>query len=431
MKITGKYTDCDIFAKTLEDGIYSQIYDIINSKAFKDKKVCVMPDGHVGASGPCGLVAQIGDYVCPEHVGVDIGCEISAMFLNDKVKEEDYKLFEHRIVESVPMGFEIHDSTIIDEKDFRKFLSKWFSKFKSMQPELLANLPDSVTEKWISDVLKRIGMDEAKFWHSIGTVGGGNHYIEYDEDNDGHYAVTLHFGSRNFGLKVCNYWTKIAKSMKVSKDEVRALTNKFKESYNGDMREFKANLDKYIGENTSHTINGYISGENMKGYLCDMVFAIGYARYNHITVENIIENILRKFSLKVIDKVSTTHNYIDFRDFTLRKSAISANKGEVVLVPFNMRDGVAVCVGKGNSDWLNSCSHGAGRKMSRSAAKKAISLDEFKKSMEGIYTTTANITTIDEAPMAYKDTEEIKSIITDTVDILYCMKPKINIKAAE
>ena len=159
MKITGKYTYCDIFAKTLEDGIYPQINDIINSEAFKDKKVCLMPDGHVGASGPCGLVAQIGDYVCPEHVGVDIGCEISAMFLNDKVKEEDYKLLEHRIVESVPMGFEIHDSTIIDEKDFRKFLSKWFSKFKSMQPELLENLPDVVTEKWISDVLKRIGMD--------------------------------------------------------------------------------------------------------------------------------------------------------------------------------------------------------------------------------------------------------------------------------
>ena len=241
----------------------------------------------------------------------------------------------------------------------------------------------------------------------------------------------MHFGSRNFGLKVCNYWTKIAKSNKVSKDEVKALTAKFKESYNGDMKEFKTNLNKYIEENTHHTINGYISGENMKGYLCDMVFAMGYARYNHITVENIIENILRKFGLEVIDKVSTTHNYIDFRDFTLRKSAISANKGEVVLVPFNMRDGVAVCVGKGNSDWLNSCSHGAGRKMSRSAAKKAISLDEYKKSMEGIYTTTANITTIDEAPMAYKDTEEIKSIIVDTVDISYCMKPKINIKAAE
>ena len=246
MKIEGKYTDCDIFAKTLEEGIYSQIYDIINSEAFKDKKVCVMPDGHVGASGPCGLVAQISNYVCPEHVGVDIGCEISAMFLNDKVKEEDYKLLEHKIVESVPMGFEIHNSTIIDEKDFRKFLSKWFSKFKAIQPELLANLPDSVTEKWISDVLKRIGMDEAKFWHSIGTVGGGNHYIEYDEDDNGHYAVTLHFGSRNFGLKVCNYWTKIAKSNKVSKNELRALTAKFKESYDGDMREFKTNLNKYI-----------------------------------------------------------------------------------------------------------------------------------------------------------------------------------------
>ena len=136
MKIVGKYTNCDIFAKTLEDGIYSQVYDIINSKAFAGKKVCLMPDAHIGASGPCGLVAQIGDYICPEHVGVDIGCEISALFLNKKINESDYKLLEHRLVEAIPMGFEIHKSTIIDEKDFRKFMGSWFTKFKSLQPDL-------------------------------------------------------------------------------------------------------------------------------------------------------------------------------------------------------------------------------------------------------------------------------------------------------
>lgn len=431
IELKGKYTSCKIYALTLEDEIYSQIYDIINSPAFKDKKVCLMPDGHVGKSGPCGLVAEIGDYVCPEHVGVDVGCEISAIFLNKKVDKSDYKLLEHRLVESVPMGFAIHEHTIIDEKDFRKFLGNWFNKFKSMQPELLENLPSTVDEKYISSVLKRIGMEENKFWHSIGTVGGGNHYIEYDEDNDGHQALTFHFGSRNFGLKVCNYWTKIAKSNKISKDEIKAMTAKFKESYTGSMKEFKKKLDSYIEANAPKKISGYLSGNDMKGYLCDMVFAMGYARYNHLTIEKIAEKIVNKFGIKVVDRVSTTHNYIDFRDFTLRKSAISANAGEIVLVPFNMRDGVAVCEGIGNSEWLNSCSHGAGRKMSRSAAKKNITLDEFTKSMEGIYTTTANITTIDEAPAAYKDTEEIKNLITDTVNIKYCMLPKINIKAAE
>ena len=431
MKIVGKYTNCDIFAKTLEDGIYSQVYDIINSKAFAGKKVCLMPDAHIGASGPCGLVAQIGDYVCPEHVGVDVGCEISALFLNKKINESDYKLLEHRLVEAIPMGFEIHKSTVIDEKDFRKFMGSWFTKFKSLQPDLLDNLPNSVTEKWISSVLKRIGMEEEKFWHSIGTVGGGNHYIEYDEDNDGHQALTFHFGSRNFGLKICNYWTKIAKSNKIDKNYIKQITAEFKAKYDGPKKDIKEKLNAYIEEHAPNTINGYLSGEAMKGYLCDMVFAMGYARYNHLTVEKIAANIISKFGIKVTNRVSTTHNYIDFRDFTLRKSAISANKGEIVLIPFNMRDGIAVCEGIGNSDWLNSCSHGAGRKMSRSAAKKNISLDDFKKSMEGIYTTTANITTIDEAPMAYKDTEEIKSLITDTVDIKYCMQPKINIKAAE
>ncbi|MBO5005021.1 MAG: RtcB family protein [Clostridia bacterium] len=430
VEIKGKYTDAKIFASTIEEGVYSQVYDIINCEAFKGKKVVCMPDVHVGASGPCGLVAEIGDFVCPEHVGVDIGCEVSTMLLNKKIDPKDYGLIEHKIRKSVPMGFEIHNYTIIDEKEFMKWMGNWFAKFKAMQPEILNNLPSSVTEKYISNVLNRIGMDPVKFWHSIGTVGGGNHYIEYDEDNE-HCMMNFHFGSRNFGLKVCKYWTNIAKSNKIDKKVMKELTKEFKASYVGDMIYFKDNLDKYIASKLPKTIPGYISGDDMKGYLCDMVFAMGYARYNHIIVEKIVEKILNKFSINVINKLYTTHNYIDFRDFTLRKSAISAYKDEIVLVPFNMRDGVAICKGIGNSEWLNSCAHGAGRKMSRSAAKSTLSLQEFEDSMKGIYTTTANMTTIDEAPAAYKDTDEIKELIQNTVEIIGYMKPKINIKAAE
>ena len=430
IELQGKYTNAKIYADTIEDGVYSQVYDIINCKAFENKKVVCMPDVHVGASGPCGLVAEIGNYVCPEHVGVDIGCSVSAILLDKQLPVEKYAEFEHKVKKAVPMGFTIHDNTIIDEKDFRKFMSSWFSKYKSMQPELLESLPTICDEKYITDVLKRIGMDEAMFWHSIGTCGGGNHFIEYNEGDDCQ-SVTLHFGSRNFGLKVCNYWTKVAKSSKITKNETKRLTNEFKASYKGDMKEFKKSLSLYIEKATSNHINGYLSGDSMKGYLCDMVFAMGYARYNHMTVQKIISDILLKYGIKVIDRIFTTHNYIDFRDFTLRKSAISANKDEVVLIPFNMRDGLAVCTGLGNKEWLNSCSHGAGRKMSRSAAKKTLDMKEFENTMKGVYSTTVNMSTIDESPMAYKDTDEIVRLIKETVKINYMMKPKINIKAAE
>lgn len=430
IKLEGKYTNATIYADTIEEGVYSQVYDIINCKAFEGKKVVCMPDTHVGASGPCGLVAQIGDYVCPEHVGVDIGCSVSAMILDKKIPEEKYAEFEHKVKKLVPMGFNIHEHTVIDEKDFRKFMSSWFVKYKSMQPSLLENLPNVCDEKYITDTLKKIGMEEAVFYHSLGTVGGGNHYSEYDE-GDNVYAVNIHFGSRNFGLKICNYWTKVAKSSKISKQETKELTNKFKASYKGDMKEFKKALNLYIENATSKHINGYLSGENMKGYLCDMVFAMGYARYNHMTVQKIIEGILLKYGIKVKERIFTTHNYIDFRDFTLRKSAISANEGETVLIPFNMRDGIAVCTGLGNADWLNSCSHGAGRKMSRSAAKKTLDMKKFENTMKDIYSTTVNRSTLDESPMAYKDTAEIVRLIKETVKIEYMMKPKINIKAAE
>ena len=141
IELQGKYTNAKIYADTIEDGVYSQVYDIINCKAFENKKVVCMPDVHVGASGPCGLVAEIGNYVCPEHVGVDIGCSVSAILLEKKLPVEKYAEFEHKVKKAVPMGFTIHDNTIIDEKDFRKFMSSWFSKYKSMQPELLESLP--------------------------------------------------------------------------------------------------------------------------------------------------------------------------------------------------------------------------------------------------------------------------------------------------
>lgn len=434
IELVGKYTTAKIYADTIEDGVYTQVYDIINCPAFKDQKVVCMPDVHVGASGPCGLVATIGDWVCPEHIGVDIGCSVSMMVLDKKIPQDKYAEFEHRVKNKIPFGFNLNPKVIIDEKDFYKFLTNGFNKYRNYWPEMLMNLPDQVTEKWISSQLKRIGMDEGVFYKSIGTVGSGNHFYEYDEaDNQDLAGITLHFGSRNFGVKVCKYWMNKA-NKGIPNNKLKELTNNFKEQYkksHNSMEHFQKELNEYLESVKSKHINGYLSGDDLKGYLCDMAFCELYAEYNHITVQNVTKELLLKYGIKVVETIKSTHNFIDLQDHRIRKSSIRSYKGEKMLVPFNMRDGVAICEGKSNSEWLNSCSHGAGRKMSRSEAKKTVSIDEFKNTMKNVYSTTVCQGTIDESPMAYKDTNEIVNLIKETCDIKYMMRPKINIKAID
>lgn len=431
IELKGKYTDAKIFADTIDDGVISQVYDIINCKAFENQKVVCMPDVHVGASGPCGLVATIGDYVCPEHIGVDIGCSVSMMILDKKVPKEKYAEFEHSVKETIPFGFKINPHPIITDSDFYLFLSEGFSEYKKYWPEMLSDLPDKVYSEWVSEQLKRIGMSEEVFYNSLGTVGGGNHFIEYDEQTDGNKAgITLHFGSRHFGVKVCSYWTKKA-SEHLTREEMREITDKLKKDYisqGKDMTTFGDELKETLKNARGEKIPGYLSGDDLKGYLCDMCFAQLYVRYNHMVVQAIIEHILLSYGIKNTRVITSVHNFIDLKDHTLRKSAIRSYEGEEILVPFNMRDGVAVCEGLSNPDWLNSCAHGAGRKMSRSMAKEKVSLEEFQVSMKEVYSTTVNEATIDESPMAYKDTTEIRELINDTCKVKYMMIPKINIK---
>ena len=434
IELIGKYTTAKIFADTIEEGVYSQVYDIINCKAFEGQKVVCMPDVHMGASGPCGLVATIGDYVCPEHIGVDIGCSVSMMILDKKIPVDKYAEFEHRIKNKIPFGFNLNGKTIIDYKDFYKFLTTGFNKYRNYWPEMLMGLPNQVTEKWVSEQLKRLGMDEGVFYKSLGSVGGGNHFIEYDEQENGDLAgVTLHFGSRNFGVKVCKYWmgkTNVA----LTKDKIKIYTNEFKKDYlntHENMKNFKNDLNNYLETKKEGHIKGYLNGDNLKGYRCDMSFCQLYAQYNHMTVQKIIKELLLKYGIKEIRTITSTHNFIDLHDHTLRKSAIRSYEGEEMLVPFNMRDGVAICEGLSNSEWLNSCAHGAGRKMSRTKAKETVSMKEFEESMKNVYSTTVCKGTIDESPMAYKDTNEIKDLIKETCKIKFMMIPKINIKAAD
>jgi len=272
------------------------------------------------------------------------------------------------------------------------------------------------------------------FYKSIGTVGGGNHFIEYGEFENGS-AWTIHCGSRNFGMKIFKYWEKVAQNNSLSKSEIKDLTTTFKNDYmknHSDMRNFQKALNEFLKSKKEGHYNGYLNGENMIGYITDLFFAQAYAKFNHKIISEKIYDIVRNFGLnKIEEKIYTTHNYISPYDQIIRKGAIASYEDEKMIIPFNMRDGLAICVGKSNSEWNYSAPHGAGRIMSRSKAKQNVDIEEFKKAMDGIYSTSIGVGTLDESPMVYKNCDEIISLIEPTCDILFLIKPKINIKAFE
>lgn len=264
-----------------------------------------------------------------------------------------------------------------------------------------------------------------------------NHFLEYDkgiQDGNPVQAFLIHTGSRNLGKKVWEKWHNIAYKVKLSKAEEREITSKVRER-TADKTKIREEIDKAIEEYRKSMHPGYLEGENLRAYLTDMAICQAYARYNHMIIRSLVEEIHTSMvkGSKVTSVINTTHNYIDFDTIDgipiIRKGAVRANEDELFILPFNMRDGVAICRGKGNSDWNYSCSHGAGRKMSRAKAKETLDLKEFERTMEGIYSTTINRSTIDEAPMAYKPKDEIIRNIEPTCDVLYFMKPVINIKA--
>lgn len=433
LELKGKFTDALVYAETVEEECISQIYDLINHPAFKDSKVRIMPDCHAGAGICIGFTAPLHEYINPEHIGVDIGCSMTSMELSGCLNPEDYANVEHKIRQAIPTGYDIHDKVQFQEKEFYKFLTTKYNRARSAWPEAIEPL-DRIDEKYITKMCSRIGMDLGKFFKSIGTVGGGNHYMEYGETDTGKAFFTVHCGSRNFGLKVAKYWISRSKEGALSKKEIKDLTHEFKESYkrsHGDMKEFKGALDKFLEEKKEGYLTGYLKGDLMRGYLSDMVIAQAYAEFNHKVICDLVRGIFLKFKIKEIDRIYTTHNYISFEDKIMRKGSIQAYSDQKIIIPFNMRDGVAICMGKSNPDWNYSAPHGAGRLMSRSKAKENISLDEFKDSMKEVYSTSVGTGTLDESPMAYKNMDEILRLIGDTSEVLFLIKPKINIKAMD
>lgn len=257
-----------------------------------------------------------------------------------------------------------------------------------------------------------------------------NHFLELGE-HDGHSVWTIHCGSRNFGQKVFKYWDKISKKPAISREDRRKGIEEIKRKCK-DKTKLSSLIKEYTDSQNNSKPIGYLQGENMRGYLTDVFFCQAYASWNHKCIGDAISNIMMKKGYgKVIDTINTIHNYISPRDHIIRKGAIASYEGERLIIPFNMRDGLAICEGKSNSDWNYSAPHGAGRIMSRSKAKENVNLEEFRESMKGIYSTSIGTGTIDESPMVYKPMEEIIENIESTVEILYLIKPCINIKVME
>lgn len=369
------------------------VYSFVNHPMFADAKIRIMPDVHAGKDIVVGFTSPFSGHINPDHVGGDIGCTVSTALTDVEVNPADYAAIEELIRANVRFGMSLQASTVYDRKDMLAHLRRRHTEAQKAWPEYVGKFEFS--ESGISKMLKRLDMDEGTFYRSIGTIGSGNHFVEIGRTPENRYAITAHCGSRNFGQKVWKYWRKTAHNPSLV------------------------------------SATGYLEGEQMKGYITDMVVAQAYAEYNHIVIQRLILNAIRAINSnrgKIVEQIITTHNYIDFGMRMIRKGAIRALDSEKLVIPFNMRDGLIICRGKSNPDWNYSAPHGAGRLLRRSDAKELIDIEEYRRSMSEVYSTSVCSSTLDESPMAYKDPEEIKRLIEPTVEILYMIKPVINMK---
>lgn len=383
--------DLKIYAKTIEAEAQEQVYRMANSEAYSDCKIRIMPDCHAGKGCTVGTVIEIKDRVVPNTVGVDIGCgmlvcELGSVDINlvnlDKI-----------INEKIPYGFASHKSPV--------------TCYDSLDRLSCRNTID------LGNALRQIG-----------SLGGGNHFIEVNVDDKGGKYLVIHSGSRHLGVEVCKYYQELAnKNLNNTGATKKALVERLKAE--GREREIENELKKFQSSKCDREL-AYLDGYDLDDYLFDMSIAQGYASVNRQVIADII---LKNMGLRAIDKFETIHNYVDVKNGIVRKGAVKADLGEKLIIPINMRDGSLLCRGKGNKDWLCSAPHGAGRLLSRSKARKLLAMEDFKASMNGIYTTSVCESTIDEAPMAYKRMDEIIECIEPTAHILDIIKPIYNFKA--
>lgn len=396
-EVIGKCNTAKIFTDVVDDKSIDQVKLLCDQEFVTGSKIRMMPDIHAGAGCTIGTTMTISDKVCPNLVGVDIGCGMHVTKLD--VKEVDFEKLDKVIRERIPYGFNVRRNIHNYHRNLR-----------------LNEL----------DCYHEVGIDRA--YLSLGSLGGGNHFIEIDKDEEtGDLYLVIHSGSRHLGVEVAEYYQKWAyDSLKFGYDcERRYIIDKL----HREEREYDIpkELEK-LGKFNMPKDLCYVGGKLFYSYLHDMEIVQEYAKWNRITMTDIIRGEMEWDS---VEDFHTIHNYIDIDNMILRKGAVSAQAGEKLLIPINMRDGSLICVGKGNPDWNYSAPHGAGRLYSRKGAKEEFSLNQYRRAMEGIYTTSVNFDTLDECPMAYKSMDDIVNNIGDTVDILKVIKPIYNFKAGE
>lgn len=406
IEVKGKYNTAKVYTDILEPEVISQLVELCNQDFCQGCNIAIMPDTHAGKGCVIGFTANLGDKVIPNIVGVDIGCGMLTVELGKL--DIDLVELDNVIHKYIPSGMKVHEGRIV--------------RFPQLQElHCYRNLKDT----------KRIE-------RSIGSLGGGNHFIELDKDEQDNLYLVIHSGSRNLGKQVAEHYQNLAIDLCSGKEDYYIKRERIITEYKtmgkrkligGALKELKVQYDALTPSYPKDLC--FLTGVYRSQYLHDMNICQEYATLNRETMANIILEKLLGKSLSDFSHFTTIHNYINFKDNIIRKGSISAYEGERVLIPINMRDGSILAVGKGNPDWNYSAPHGAGRLMSRNKAKEMLSMEDYKKSMEGIFTTSVNEATLDEAPMAYKPIDEIIKNIKDTVDIIKIIRPVYNFKAGE
>jgi len=399
LKIEGKMNTAICFAKNIEEEAIEQISRMCDYPLTEGSQIRIMPDVHAGKGCTIGTTMTVTDKVCPNIVGVDIGCGMYTVKLTDK--ELDFARIDEA-AHFVPSGKNV-----------------WAGRVEHFD----------LTELRCYRALR----DTRRLERSLGTLGGGNHFIEVDVAKDGTYYLVIHSGSRNLGKQVAEYYQQLAIDLHMGKEEYfkqrDALIAEYKEQ--GRRKEIQQALKALQRNFEAQELDApedlcWLYGSFLEDYLHDVEICQRFARRNR---EKMAEILLERTGMTAVESFHTIHNYIDTDEMILRKGAIAAHAGEKVLIPINMRDGSVIAVGRGNPDWNYSAPHGAGRLMSRSKAKETLSLEDYRETMKGIYTTSVNEWTLDEAPMAYKSIDDIIDVIADSVDSIDIMKPVYNFKA--
>lgn len=411
IEIKGKYNSAKVFTDNIEQVAIDQLTELMNYPFVEGSQIRIMPDVHSGKGCVIGTTMTLKDKVCPNLVGCDIGCGMLAIKL--KERSIDYAKVDDVIRKYVPSGINVNDC----EKKDRTLL-----KVEELRCFKEAKIKTDLAYK------------------SVGTLGGGNHFIEIDKDENDEYWLVIHTGSRHLGIEICDYYQnagyealKVKENNGTLRDKQNELIREYKAS--GRQKELSSALEElkisYKKMHPDIPFNlAYVEDQLFEDYIHDINLVQKHASCNR---NEIARQILEHANLHEAERFETIHNYIDVEHMILRKGSISCEKGEKVIIPMNMRDGSLICIGKGNPDWNYSGPHGAGRLFSRSKAKDMFSLDAYKKTMEDahIYTTSVSQGTLDESPMAYKSMEEIMKNIKDTVDIVNVIKPVYNFKAEE